>query len=124
MAFILIVEDSDDVAPLEIALSRLNNLKVRVATNGRDALELIRRNAEDMAALITDLHLPFFGGLDLIREIRADPGSAKLPVIVISGDTDPSVRRRVYALGADAFFAKPYSPAAVCRKLEGLLHAV
>jgi CheY-like chemotaxis protein len=123
MAFILIVEDSDDVAPLEIALSRLDHLSVVVFTNGRDALEFIRRNKEEMAALITDLHLPFLGGLELIRAVRAYPSGAPLPVIVISGESDPAIRTRVFDLGANAFFTKPYSPAAIRRTLEGLLHA-
>lgn len=123
MAFILIVEDSDDVAPLEIALSRLDHLSVLVVTNGRDALEFIHRNKEEMAALITDLRLPFLGGLELISAVRAYPCNADLPVIVISGETDPAIRTRVYDLGANAFFTKPYSPAAIRRTLEGLLHA-
>lgn len=123
MAYILIVEDSDDVAPLEIALSRLDHLSVLVVTNGRDALDFIRRNEGQMAALITDLHLPFLDGLDLISAVRSYPCNTHVPVIVISGDNDPAVRLRVYSLGANAFFTKPYSPAAIRRTLEGLLHA-
>jgi DNA-binding NarL/FixJ family response regulator len=44
-----------------------------------------------------------------------------MPVLVISGDSDPRTPARVIAAGAQAFFAKPYSPAAIRRKLEELL---
>lgn len=123
MAYILIAEDSDDVAPLEIALSRLDHLSVRVVRNGRDALDFIHRNEGQMAALITDLHLPFLEGLDLISAVRSYACNINVPVIVITGDNDPAVRIRVHDLGANAFFTKPYSPAAIRRTLEGLLHA-
>jgi CheY-like chemotaxis protein len=54
--------------------------------------------------------------------VRAAAGAAHLPIIVISGDSDPRTPERVRRLGADAYFAKPYSPAAVRETLERLLH--
>ena len=122
-AFVLIVEDSDDVTPLEIALTALNALQVRVVTNGRDALEIIKRRPVEVAALITDLNLPLLDGFGLIAAVRSHAPNAKLPIIVISGDNDPTTQTRVRDLGANAFFGKPYSPAAIRDTLEGLLHA-
>jgi CheY-like chemotaxis protein len=62
-------------------------------------------------------------GFELIRRVRADSRFARLPVIVVSGDTDPRTPERVSRLGVDAFFSKPYSPAEVREKLEHLLNA-
>jgi CheY-like chemotaxis protein len=123
MAFILIVDDSDDMAPLEIALASNGGPRVTVLKDGRLALKLLETDPPDLAAVITDLHLPFVDGFDLIAAIRAHDRFGGLPIIVISGDNDPQVRRRVRGLGADAFFAKPYSPAEVRQVLEDLLYA-
>jgi CheY-like chemotaxis protein len=123
MAFILIVDDSDDMAPLEIALASNSGPRVVVLTDGRLALKLLQTDPPDLAAVITDLHLPFVDGFDLVAAIRAHDRFGRLPIIVISGDNDPQVRRRVRGLGADAFFTKPYSPAEVRHVLEGLLYA-
>ncbi|HEX4227619.1 MAG TPA: response regulator [Bryobacteraceae bacterium] len=123
MAFILIVDDSDDIAPLEIALGSNGGPGVMVLKDGRRALKLLETDPPDLAAVITDLHLPFVDGFDLVAAIRANSRFERLPIIVISGDNDPQVRRRVRAFGADAFFAKPYSPAEVREVLEGLLYA-
>ena len=49
-------------------------------------------------------------GFDLIRQLRAEPRFAHLPILLISGDSDPRLPARALELGADAFFAKPYSP--------------
>jgi CheY-like chemotaxis protein len=122
MAFILIVEDSDDVTALEIALASLDSLQTLVVTNGRDAFNVITNNAAHMAAVITDLNLPFVDGYELITAVRAHARNGKLPIIVLSGDNDPEIQTHVRALGADAFFTKPYSPAAVRQTLKGLLH--
>jgi len=123
MAFILIVEDSDETAHLEIALASVDGLKVVVLTDGRRALKLLQTGTPELAAVITDLNLPFVDGFDLVAAIRAQTGYRRLPVIVISGDTDPDVRNRVCKLGADAFFTKPYSPAEIRHTLEGLFYA-
>ena len=123
MAHVLIVEDTDTVTPLEIALASLNNLGILVVANGRDALKLLGASYVEVAAVVTDLHLPFVDGFELIAAIRANDRYSHLPVVVVSGDDCPESRRRVRELGADAFFTKPYSPAEVRQTLEGLLHA-
>ena len=63
-------------------------------------------------------------GFDLIRRVREQPGYAHVPILVISGDSDPGTPERIRALGANAFFPKPYSPSAVRKKLETLLNAI
>lgn len=123
MAFVLIVEDSDTATPLEIALASLKGLRTMLVTNGRDALKLLRENHAEIAAVVTDLQLPYVDGFELIAAIRADKRSLGLPIVVVTGSNDPDNRIRVRELGADAFFTKPYSPIEIRQTLEGLLHA-
>lgn len=119
---VLVVEDTDHVAALEIALSALNGIDVVVLRNGRQALRLIRSSCCDLAAVITDLHLPYVDGFELVRAIRAEVRYTRLPLVVISGDTEPDIAALVRSLGADAFFSKPYSPTAIRNSLEDLLN--
>jgi CheY-like chemotaxis protein len=118
---VLIVEDSDTSADtLEIALLSLNGVSVAHAATGRTAWQLIQK--QQVSAIITDLHMPQMDGFELIARVRAAAGATHVPIIVISGDSDPETPERVRRLGADAYFVKPYSPAAVRDKLERLLH--
>ena len=119
---VLVVEDADGIAPLEMSLASLEGVTVLVLSSGRDALQLIRSVSLELAAVITDLHLPYVDGFELIEEIRKQHRYATLPVLVISGDTRPETPARVRRLGANAFFAKPYSPGAIRHSLEDLLH--
>lgn len=119
---VLIVEDGDSIAPLEIALASIRGVTVQIASNGREALKLLGTSSLEFAAVITDLHLPYVDGFELIANIRRHKRYSHLPIIVVSGDSQPDTPERVRNLGADAFFPKPYSPAVVRHKLEGLLH--
>ena len=121
---VLIVEDTESCATtLEIALLAIPNINVRVAPTARQALEWLASSGCGVCALVTDLHLPAMDGFQLIERVRADSRNARLPIIVLSGDTDPRTPERIYRLGANAYFVKPYSPAQVRQKVEQLLDA-
>lgn len=117
---IVIVEDNPACAEtLEIALEPLG--ETRVVTSTRDAVRLLYAESAGTLAVVTDFNLPESDGLDLIRRLRGEPRFAHLPILLVSGDSDTRLAERGRMAGADAFFAKPYSPAAVRRKLEELL---
>jgi CheY-like chemotaxis protein len=121
---VLIVEDSETCAEtLLIALESLPGVEPRVIPNLRAAIATIME-AGNVAALVTDLHLgnsALSDGFDLISQLRAQPRYASLPIVLISGDSDPQLANRAIAQGATAFFPKPYSPAAVRKTLEQLI---
>jgi len=118
---VLIVEDSDTSADtLEVALLSVPGLSVEHVRSGRNAWQFLQR--ERVSAIITDLHMSHMDGFELIERVRAAEPATHVPIIVVSGDSDPDTPDRVRRLGADAFFAKPYSPAAVRETLERLLH--
>jgi CheY-like chemotaxis protein len=119
---VLIVEDAESCRDtLEVALMELPNLAVRSVTSGEEALEWLAAN--EVCALVTDLHLPQMDGCELIEAIRFEPKRASMPILVISGDSDPFTPARVTRLGANAYFAKPFSPAEVRQKLAELISA-
>ncbi len=117
---VLIVEDTELCREtLEMALTKVPDLAVRSVTSAEEALEWL--DANDVSALVTDLHLPLMNGFELIEAVRGGPWRSSLPILVISGDSDPRVPTRVAQLGANAFFTKPYSPSEVRHTLERLL---
>jgi DNA-binding response OmpR family regulator len=119
---VLIVEDTELCRDtLEVALMKLPNMAVQSVTTAEEALEWL--DANEACALVTDLHLPLMNGFELIEAVRGRPWRASLPILVISGDSDPRIPTQVAKLGANAFFSKPYSPAEVRHKLEQLIDA-
>ena len=122
MKTILIVEDSETCAEtLQIALESIPGLKTVVIHSLGAALKELQSEDNNIAAVVTDLHMPKLDGFELIRRLRTEGRYSRLPVLLISGDSDPQLPQQALAHGADAFFSKPYSPAAVRRKLEQLI---
>jgi len=119
---ILVVEDTDlCLDALEVALMKVPDVRVRMVGTAEEALRCLAE--DDICALVTDLHLPHMDGFELIEAVRAHPRRASLPILVISGDSDPRTPARLAGLGANAYFSKPYSPAEVRSRLEQLIDA-
>jgi two-component system chemotaxis response regulator CheY len=119
---VVIVEDTDAcLETLEIAFLSIPGVTVVATSSARQALDILETGS--VSALVTDLNMPRMDGFELIQRVRSNGRYGALPVIVVSGDTDPRTPERVSRLGVDAFFSKPYSPAQVRDKLEYLLNA-
>ena len=119
---VLIVEDVETcAAALEIAFSAVQDIDVVTVMGGEDAWHAVER-ADSLAAIVTDLQMGDLDGYELIERVRAHDRHRAVPIVVITGSSDPDAPERVRQLGANAFFSKPYSPVAVREKLEQLLH--
>jgi DNA-binding response OmpR family regulator len=102
---ILVVEDQREVSRLlRSALETLeHDLTVVECPSGEEAILDSSRNPIDL--LVADYRLPGVSGIELMRKVRKDHPKSK--VILITGQTDPKVRKEVANAGADAFFIKP-----------------
>ncbi|HLJ14510.1 MAG TPA: response regulator [Bryobacteraceae bacterium] len=117
---VLIVEDTETCREtLELALLKLSGVAVRWVATAEEALQCLA--ADEICALITDLNLPRMDGFELIESVRSQPGRSSLPIVVISGDSDPRTAARLAGLGANAYFSKPFSPTEVRKKVEQLI---
>ena len=111
---IVVVDDAEDCgAMLEVALQSVAGFTVTRVRSAEAALKLVADG--NVAVLVSDVQLGAMSGLELVR--RAMP----LPAVVVSAAIDPAIERQALALGATAFFSKPFSPEAVCEKVKELL---
>ena len=118
---IVIVEDSEDVAALEFALAALPGMSVLKLPDGRSLMNALFSDSLNLAAIVTDLNLPYYDGFEILAAVRKHNRYARIPIIVITGDGGHDIPARAKQLGANAFFPKPYSPAEVRRALEALI---
>jgi two-component system, chemotaxis family, sensor kinase CheA len=102
---VLVAEDSFTVRELQRSILETAGYQVVTARHGREALALIRQDAE-IAMVVTDLDMPELDGLALTRAIRADPARASLPVVIVTSRGSDEDRRRGIEAGADAYMAK------------------
>jgi len=103
---ILVADDDEEILRLlEIGL-RPAGFQVSTAHDAWKAFELAKIELPD--AILLDIAMPKGSGLDVLRLLKASPGTEHIPVIVISGSADPEMPAKVKALGAADYVAKPF----------------
>jgi two-component system, OmpR family, KDP operon response regulator KdpE len=116
MSRVLIVDDEPQlVRALSITL-RAFSYEVHTAATGADALVYAARNSLDLVLL--DLGLPDIEGTAVIRALR---GWTAVPIIVLSGRTDPAAKTQALDLGADDYVTKPFSMAELNARIRAAL---
>ena len=113
---ILLVEDNPDDEALTLRAFVKNNMgnRIIVIRDGAEALDwLFRRGAHaqrrepDPQVVLLDLKLPKVDGLEVLRQLRADPGTKLLPVVILTSSKEESDLLRGYELRANSYIRKP-----------------
>jgi two-component system chemotaxis response regulator CheY len=115
----------DDMAPNRALLGKfLKNAGYGVieATNGVEALELLRNQHLVPDLVVTDVEMPVMDGITLVDQIRfLESPAASVPIVTASGNADDEMRRSALAAGTDVFLTKPFDLNALGREIASLL---
>lgn len=117
---ILIADDSPDNLEMMSFILRQAGYQVTTACDGREALEIVRRQSPDL--IISDVSMPVMDGIELCRRTRADEKLQLVPILLVTGlrkDTE-SVSEGLQA-GADDYLEAPYEPTRLIAKVRRLL---
>jgi DNA-binding response OmpR family regulator len=102
----LIVEDDRDHADLASVLVEMHGFKPVVAETGKRGLELAARIQPDV--ILLDLMLPDLHGFDVCQQLREQPETRTVPIVMVTALSDGPSRRRGFRVGANAYVGKPY----------------
>jgi len=103
-AKVLVVDDEASICALLSATLRLTGFEVRVANGGREALAAAVEFAPDLVVL--DVMMPDIDGFDVLRAVRADPRTARVPVVMFSAVSAEEMIERARAEGANDYWIK------------------
>jgi CheY-like chemotaxis protein len=117
-AEILIVEDHPTMREAMKLILEHEGFEIREAPDGASALTMVREQPPDLMFL--DLNIPGTSGVDVLSEIKGDPSTSDVRVIVVTA-TGEEGREFARSHGADEYFTKPYSPTALLRTVERVL---
>lgn len=113
---LLLVEDNPDDEALTVRALRKNQIlnEIVVAHDGAEALDLLFGRGARAGnpiplpqIVLLDLRLPKVGGLDVLRAIRANPRTQRLPVVILTSSAEERDRSEGYDLGANSYVKKP-----------------
>ncbi len=103
---VLVVDDDPEIVTFLVTLLELEGLEPSVATSAAAALEKLQR--EQPALVLLDIAMPGQDGIELCKQLKADPLTREVPVFVISARPGREVVERALAAGAEAFIRKPF----------------
>lgn len=115
-SYILVVDDEPSFCTVLSEILRSFGYMVRHVHTVRHAYELLEERRPDL--ILTDIMMPDIDGLTFIRQMRADPSSSSIPMIVVSAKSQPEDIAATKEAGADACLVKPFS----ARELRQVVH--
>ena len=119
MSAILTVDDSISIrAAIKIALSS-EGYNVSEAANGAEGLEKAPAGGFDL--IVPALNMPVMDGLPMIRQLRAKPAGAGVPIIFLTTESDADVKAQAKAAGATGWLTKPFEPDQLVRVVKKVL---
>jgi len=118
---VLIVDDDPDIVDVIALCLRDNKVLSEKAFNGPEALEKLKTTKVDLVLL--DINMPGMNGFDVIKHLKADPKTAELPVIVLTGTwLSESDKKHGITLGVSKYLTKPFSADELVREITSAFH--
>lgn len=121
MKRVLFVDDEQFVLD---GLSRLlrefrKTWELKFALNGREALNIVNR--EEIDLIITDIRMPEMSGLELLEKLQEDDASKNIPVVILTGDQERTLKRQALDLGAVDLLNKPINKEDLVARINNVL---
>lgn len=107
---ILLVEDNPDDEALTLRALKKNKIcnEIVVAHDGTEAVDYLSNIGNGLPALVLlDLKLPKLGGLEVVRHVRSEPRTRRLPVVILTTSMEEQDLISSYDLGANSYIRKP-----------------
>ena len=119
MHTVLVVDDETDILELVVFNLERQQFKVLTADNGITAVQVAKEKIPDL--IVLDLMLPGMDGFSVYRELRADPRTNGIPVLMLTAKGEVNDRIAGLELGADDYVTKPFSPRELLLRVRALL---
>ncbi len=113
---LLVVDDEPHIGLVLRPYLEQLGYRVSFARSLAEARAVVTAAVPPLDGLLLDLHLPDGSGLDLLRDLRAKPGTARLPILVLTAEGEERVLREARRLGA-ALVTKPFSPTKLSQRI-------
>jgi two-component system cell cycle response regulator DivK len=105
MSTVLIVEDNEKNMKLARDVLQAKGYQTLEAVTGEEGVKLAKERRPDL--VLMDIQLPGINGIEALRQIRADAGTSRIPVVAVTASVTPTDRSAINAAGFDAFVSKP-----------------
>ncbi|MBF0593259.1 MAG: response regulator [Nitrospirae bacterium] len=119
---LMLADDSITIQKVvELILSE-EDIEVSSAGDGQEAMSKLKGNMPDI--ILADIDMPKMNGYDMCKEVKANPATAHIPVLLLVGAFEPINEQKVRDVGADDFLIKPFESNEFLKKIHGILQRI
>lgn len=122
MSYILFADDNEDMRQVVRELLESSGHEVALAPDGRGALASLQSREPDL--LILDLAMPGMSGLEVCRAVKSNPFTARVPVLMLTGQGNIDSKIQGFDAGADDYLPKPFDPRELRARVGALVRLV
>ena len=116
---VLLADDDPNLLRLISTTLGTGDFDLLQALDGQEALEVAQRERPDL--ILLDINMPLLDGFQVCEQLKQDPQTAAIKVVMLSARGSDADRARGRACGADDYFVKPFSPIQLLNKVYALL---
>lgn len=118
----MVVDDNRDLRFVVAQMLRLAGHEVSEAPDGKSALEAIEEREPDL--LVLDLWMPHMTGIELCALLKSNPFTARIPILMLTAQSDIEHKIQGFQAGADDYLGKPFEPLELKARVQALLRLV
>jgi len=105
MSLVLIIEDNEKNMKLARDVLQARGYRTLEAVTGEEGVRLAKEGKPDL--VLMDIQLPGINGIDALKQLRADPATARIPIVAFTASVTPTDRTQISQAGFDGFLSKP-----------------
>ena len=118
---VLVVDDDPVILKLLEVNFEMEGFNVLLAQDGTEGIEVARREQPDI--IVSDIMMPRQSGLELVSELKGDPATSNIPIILLSAKAQNADVRSGMDAGADDYITKPFEPLDLVDRVNRLLES-
>lgn len=118
MKLVLVVDDSRAMRMILSKTLAESGFEVRQAGNGKEALDVLDREAGSIGLILADWNMPEMSGIELVEAVRNRPDWSHIRIVMVTTETEIEQMTRALVAGADEYVMKPFTREVVEDKLR------
>jgi len=117
----IVADDSRMVRSIVTKVIESMGYEAVQAGNGREALNILETERQDVKMVLLDWNMPLLNGLDVIHKMRADVRFKEIPVLMVSTESEEDRIQLALAAGAQGYLTKPFTPEQLTEAVQEVL---
>lgn len=119
---ILVVDDDKTTRKMVSLILKSKGYEVVTAENGMDGLQKL--GLEQINLILTDMNMPYMDGIEFTKQVRANPETSHIPIVMLTTEADEEEKKRAFNAGVDDYLVKPATAEQIVESMRKIIKKI